>query len=472
MQRCRAVCTITPPGPSDVKCDVFGSPEGNDTTYYITLAAPQVSTVSPGERPPTMCPAKATPNAGLRLAMVTLLAATVAGCSLNPFARDDEPAPRPAADRSDNRSDDRSGSASGGSRSLYSNAPGQASSQTAYSQPEQRVELIENRVALAPGAPEQYVVQEGDTLWDIASTFLRDPWYWPEVWFLNPQVENPHLIYPGDVLAMLTIDGQQRITTVSGSAYRLSPQARVTPLEEAVQTIPYEDIASFLTKGLVLERDEAEDLPYILATRDNHIIAAAGNQVYVRGTSADARGTRYSVVHVDEELVDPDDGRTVGYQAVYVGEGVMSRGGDPATVALTDTNREALLGDRLIPEAVDIPLNFFPKAPDTSIDGRIISVVDGVSLIGQYQVVVINRGSRDGLAPGDVLDVFQTGETVRDRFRNAQFMGASSRGEKVKLPDEQAGTVMVFKVYDRIGYGLVMEATSAIKVLDSVKNPS
>ena len=133
-----------------------------------------------------------------------------------------------------------------------------------------------------------------------------------------------------------------------------------------------------------------------------------------------------------------------------------------ATVALTDTNQEAVKGDRLIPDTVDIPLNFFPRAPSTVVDGRIISVVNGVTQIGQYQVVVINRGTNNGLSIGDVLTVFQTGEVVKDPVK----------GGKVKLPDEEAGTVMVFKTYDRISYGLVMEATQALHVLDSVRNPT
>ena len=172
-------------------------------------------------------------------------------------------------------------------------------------------------------------------------------------------------------------------------------------------------------------------------------------------------------------MIDPDDGKLIGYQGVYVGEGALSRGGDPSTIALTETNREALEGDRLIPETVDIPLNFFPKAPDIDVEGRIISVVDGVSLIGQYQVIVLNRGARNGLAPGDVLTVFQDGEVVRDRYSKSAFVSDKSLfgGEKVKLPDEEAGTVMVFKVYDRIAYGLVMEATDAIRVHDTVRNP-
>jgi hypothetical protein len=340
-------------------------------------------------------------------------------------------------------------------------------------QHEPNMVLVSQAVPLASGAPEEYTVQVGDTLWDIAATFLRDPWYWPEVWYVNPQVENPHLIYPGDVLALVTIDGQQRIANIRGSTYRLSPTARVTPLAESITSIPYERIAAFLSKGLVLEKNQVDQLPYILATRGDHLMASAGNDIYIRGGQPSPNGTRFSIVHVGDELRDPDDNDLIGYHGIYVGEGAQSRGGDPATVALTDTNREALTGDRLIPETVDIPLNFFPKSPDLNIEGRIISVVDGVSLIGQYQVVVLNRGARNGLAPGDVLSVFQAGEVVRDRYAGGSFLGSSGimGGESVTLPDEQAGTIMIFKVYDRIGYALVMEATSDIHVLDAIRNP-
>ena len=314
---------------------------------------------------------------------------------------------------------------------------------------------------LAANAPTEYVVQEGDTLWDIASTFLRDPWFWPEIWYVNPEIVNPHLIYPGDVLALVYVDGQPRVTTARGSSLRLSPQARVTPLTEAVTSIPFEMISAFLTSGTVLEKNEADRLPYLLEVRGDHMIAAAGNTVYVRGTNDDQPGTRYSIVHIDEPLVDPDNDRVMGYHANWVGEGTMRRGGDPASVELTASAQEALRGDRLIPATVDVPLNFFPKAPSSEIDGRIMAVIGGVSQIGQYQVVVVNRGSGDGLAQGDVLTVFQGGEEVRDRFG----------GGKVRLPDEAAGTIMVFKTYDEIAYGLVMEATRALHVRDAVRNP-
>lgn len=384
-------------------------------------------------------------NLSLRLTTIAL-AATIVGCG-------SDPSPYGGAAPAQ-----RTSTAPRASSSMDAGSSGQ-------SRHEPNLVLVEeapSRMPLAEGHPDEYTVQDGDTLWDIAETFLRDPWYWPEVWYVNPQIENPHLIFPGDLLSLVYIDGQPRVTTtMRGNTYRMSPQARSTALSEAVTSIPYEQVSSFLSKGLILEKGQVDSMPYIVSTRGDHLMAAAGNEIYITGGAPSQSGTRYSVVHIGDELVDPDDNKVIGFQGIYIGEGMMARGGDPATVALTDTNREALNGDRLLPETVDIPLNFFPKAPDTVVDGRIISVVDGVSMIGQYQVIVMNRGARNGLAPGDILTVFQAGETVPDRVG----------GGKVKLPDEEAGTVMVFKVYDRIGYALVMEATQPIHVLDAVRNP-
>ena len=380
-------------------------------------------------------------KSSLRLTAATL-ALTLAGCGGNPPAYDSSQA-APAV-------------TSGGT----SLEPAQSS----YSEPaayEPVLERINDPVPLAEGHPNEYVVQVGDTLWDIAGTFLKDPWYWPEIWYVNPDIENPHLIYPGDVLGLVYIGGQPRITNVRASTYRMSPQARVTPLTESISSIPYEDVAAFLSSGVVLEKNQADSLPYLLQTRGDHLIASAGNEIYVRGVTEVAPGARFSVVHVGDPLYDPDDNRLIGYQGIAVGDGRLRRGGDPATIALTDTKMEAKPGDRLLPEEVDIPLNFFPRAPSGTIDGRIISVVGGVTQIGQYMVIVINRGTNNGLSVGDVLSVLQTGEEVKDRFG----------GGTVRLPEEEAGTVMIFKTYDRISYGLVMEATQAIHIHDTVRNP-
>ncbi|MGI9200125.1 MAG: LysM peptidoglycan-binding domain-containing protein [Woeseiaceae bacterium] len=314
---------------------------------------------------------------------------------------------------------------------------------------------------LADDHPNEYTVQDGDTLWDIAATFLKDPWYWPEIWYINPEIENPHLIYPGDVLGLVYVEGRQMVAPIRASSLRLSPTARATPLTEAVTSVAYEDIAAFLSTGGVLQKDQVNELPYMLASRGDHLIAAAGNTIYIRRNTSDELGQRFNIVKVGDELIDPDTNKAIGYQGIIVGAGTLRRGGDPATLAVTESTMEATPGDLLIPANNDLPLNFYPKAPSSDINGRIVSVIGGVSQIGQYMVVVLNRGSDNGLAVGDVLTVFQDGPEVTDHVQ----------GGKVKLPDESAGTIMVFKTFGDISYALVMEATRAIHNYDHVRNP-
>ncbi len=398
---------------------------------------------------------------------VTTLAAmgVMAGCGLNPFDGDRDTVPEQPV-RSVSESDVISLEGRRGSRE------GAATTTRAMT----NTSAATSAVPLADDAPNRYVVKRGDTLWDISSTFLRDPWYWPEIWQVNPQVENPHLIYPGDILNLIYVDGRPTLQLTRGvTAQRLSPQIRVQQLDEAINTISYEQIAAFLSKGMILEQSEIAQLPYMLASRGDHLIAGAGNDIYAReepnGLQLRGIGSRYSLIDVGDALIDPDDGDILGYEGTYVGQGQLRRDGDPATLRLVESSREAVPGDRLIDQEIDIPLNFFPKAPQTAINGQIVSVVDGVSLIGQFQVVVLNRGLNHGLVPGDVLSVFESGETVRDRFRNGSSGFLSSGGEQVTLPDERAGTIMVFKSYDRVSYALVMEAESEMQVLDRVSNP-
>ena len=243
------------------------------------------------------------------------------------------------------------------------------------------LERVSEPVPLAAGAPNEYVVQVGDTLWDISSKFLKDPWLWPEIWYINPDIENPHLIYPGDVLGLVTIDGQTRITNVRASTYRLSPQARVTPLSQAVTSIPFEDVASFLSSGVVLEKSQADALPYLLATRGDHMIASAGNEVYVRGISAsEAPSTRYNLVHVGDPMYDPDDNRLIGYHGIMIGEGSLRRTGDPATVALTSTSQEAVVGDRFLARPrLEPVLELGVVGKD--VENLVIGAVDGGQLV-------------------------------------------------------------------------------------------
>ncbi len=333
-------------------------------------------------------------------------------------------------------------------------------------------------VVLASNAPESYVVKRGDTLWGIAKVFLRDPWFWPEIWQVNSQIQNPHLIYPGDTLRLVYIDGQPRVTlqrgmTERGGEARVLPRVRSQPLEAAVTTIPYETVAAFMSKPSVLSQEQIKAAPYILTTRDDHVVISDGDTIYARGFSSPAAlGTHYNVVRIGDALRDPDDNRIVGYDGVYTGSGRVTRGGDPVTLILTDSTRESVPGDKLFTGGGDVALDFIPSPPKTKVGGRIMAVTHGVSVIGQYQVVVINRGARDGLAPGNVLAILEVGGTVRDT-ENRGFLGGMSRigAKKVRLPDERTGTFMVFKTFDQMSYGLIMEAKNIIRVGDRVQNP-
>jgi LysM repeat protein len=326
---------------------------------------------------------------------------------------------------------------------------------------------------LNPRHPESYVVQRGDTLWDIASMFLRDPWYWPEIWQINPQVENPHLIYPGDTLSLAYLDDGRPVVNLERGPQvvqagpgvdRLSPRVRAQPLEEAIQTIPYETIAAFLSRPRFIDKRDIDDMPYVVALREA-LIGSAGRDVYVRGLEEQAAiGSVFNVVELGGAFVDPDTNDVLGYQGIYVGQGRLDRTGDPGTMHMLETEREVVVGNYLAEEEDAVPLNFIPRSPESEIEGRIIAVTSGVSLIGQYHVVVINRGTQAGLEPGHVLRAYQTGQTIRDTHRGLV-------GQKVRLPDEPAGTMMVFRTAERISYALVMEATTPLAVFDTVRNP-
>ena len=319
-------------------------------------------------------------------------------------------------------------------------------------------------------APKSYTVKRGDTLWGIASIFLKDPWLWPEVWIINPKVQNPHLIYPGDTLALAYgANGQPQIRLTGGGGARLNPRLRSDPLDGAIPTLPYSAIAAFLSKPSVLTKDQIKSAPAVLAFREKHLVAGAGNDIYVRDLNAPS-GARYSVLHIGKALRDPDNGDVLGYEGIYTATASVTATTNPSKAALSESARETLVGDKLFASDSAPPLNFILSAPPTNLQGRIISVVDGTDLIGQYQVVVINRGSRHGVVPGNVMAIDQAGDFAVDR-RDRSFTAAMGLGKKVRLPEERAGTLLVFRTFDRLSYALVVGASSEIHVADYVRNP-
>jgi len=310
--------------------------------------------------------------------------------------------------------------------------------------------------------PERYTVVKGDTLWDISSRFLNNPWYWPEIWHVNPQVSNPHLIYPGDRLALVYIEGKPRVTKVGASdaVVKLSPQVRSEPIDTPIPAIPLDAISSFLTETRIISAAELEGAPYVLEGEDGRIVTGAGDKVYARG---DIAANKVGVFRRSNTYVDPVTNEFLGLEARSIASGdISARNDDVLTLQLKRSSEEVRIGDRLmVSEDRAINTSFNPSAPDEEIDGLMISVDGGVTQIGQYDVVVVNKGTREGLEVGNVLAVFKSGNLVRDPVTD----------ETIELPSERAGLLMVFQTYEKLSYGLVLKATRPLSVGDRVKNP-
>lgn len=348
------------------------------------------------------------------------------------------------------------------------------------------------RVALRDNVPERYTVKKGDTLWDIAALFLKDPWLWPEIWYFNPQIDNPHLIYPGDVLVLVYIDGQPQLRMVRDGetvadtttprtspttprvvvpeaprglrAERVSPRIREESLEKAIPTIPVSVIEPFLVKPRIVTKKELRRAPYVVSSIDQHLATAEGHIIYVRNLKSD-EDVRYNIFRPGAELRDPRNGRHIGYETILVSEAKLIRGGDPATLQITRSLRETLNGDRVLPaEDGKISYNFLPKPPKDEVEGQIIWLVDSLFQTAQRQVVIINLGEREGMEIGTVLAIDQRGGEVADPFANNGF-------HKIVLPDERAGLMMIFRVFDRASYGLIMESSRPVHLYDMVRNP-
>lgn len=322
---------------------------------------------------------------------------------------------------------------------------------------------------LKPGHPDEYTVKKGDTLWDISGTFLSLPWKWPEIWHANPQIENPHLIYPGDIIHLVYIDGRARLTSDrtlkllpgSGSA-KLSPSVRVVSADQAISTIPLDRIDSFLSRSRIV--DDANifaTAPYILAGPQKRIVAGAGDEAYARGSFGEF--TNFGVYRKGEVYRDPVTKEILGMLASGIGAiNIKSLKDDIATVNVTRANEEIRIGDYLLPsEDRSTSSMFFPSGPEADITGSIIGVEGGVTQVGKFNVVMINRGLREGIKEGNVLAIYKKGEVVKDRVN----------GGKVALPDERAGLLMVFRTFQKMSLALVLEADRPLTVGDSLQNP-
>jgi hypothetical protein len=379
--------------------------------------------------------------------------------------------------------------------------------------------------ALQEGAPDQYIVVPGDTLWGISGRFLKDVWKWPEVWRMNQeQLRNPHRIFPGDVivldrsgadvqLRLLRADDPAAAAAAAAAApgappapsldtIKLSPRLRAEPLaDKAIPAIPPSVIEPFLSRPLVVGQDELASAPVVLANQENRVAIGAGNIAYVEGLDH-GKGLSWQLFRRGDPLIDPETDETLGYQAIYLGDARVIRRGEPATIEVTRSAREIYAGDRLLPAAKEVPtFSYVPRAPWRPVRGRIMSTYESLGETGPTGIVALSRGSKDGLEVGHVLAIYRSQSTLSFGSRMAPLYGVQGlsmddsprayysedipprdaplyqRGRRItaedaaRLPDERFGLVMVFRTFDRAAFGLVMQASRPVAVNDVVTNP-
>ena len=373
-------------------------------------------------------------------------------------------------------------------------------------------QVMAQEVELREDHPDEYIVREGDTLWDIAGRFLTRPWQWPAIWQANPQVDNPHLIYPGDRLSLIYVDGQPRL--VLDGTRRLSPEVRRTDATGPVTTIPLSAIEPFLVKPRVVGRDELARLPYVVANEDTRYISAEPYRSFVRGLDDQRVGDQVVVARLsyqfeeveaegrkavrqnlmrgnmgavpsDERPIDmgrklnifADKGDVIGYQLWEVARAEVLELGDPAQLEVLKAELEVRAGDYILPiDPYIYDLTFFPRAPDFEVPAgaSVIGIRGGDYAVGHYQIVAIDIGIQDGVEPGHTFSVFHRNREVRDDFIDGlRGRPAPTRvsGGTVRLPPQYIGQVMVFRSFDRVSYGLVMSGKRGIRTGDLVDHP-
>lgn len=355
---------------------------------------------------------------------------------------------------------------------------------------------------LAPNAPDEYTVKRGDTLWAISGMFLKSPWRWPELWGMNLQdIRNPHRIYPGQQLYLDKTGGRATLRTRQASSdgpptdtVRVSPRTRFETLADAsIPTLSPNAIEPFLAEAILVDDATFSRAPRIVAAQEGRVLLSRGDRAYARGEYvggvatgkplSDAKGQPldYRVYRNATPLKDPTTQAILGYEAQYVGKAELIRGESvipvdgkdgkaqpeivPATIDIVATKEEIRVGDRLLPAPPRELVSYVPHAPATQVTGQIVSIYgSAVANASENQVVVINRGAKDGLERGHVMAIVKDGERLADKTDSAR--------PQIKLPNERNGLLMVFRTFDNLSYALVLQITDGVKVGDRFVNPN
>jgi hypothetical protein len=336
-------------------------------------------------------------------------------------------------------------------------------------------------VEIRPDAPDRHIVVKGDTLWDIAAMFYKDPWKWPQIWNINKvSIKDPHWIYPGDVVMLDRADGSLHVGVTGTNAAertdtatqvprehglsedgigRLSPRIRSDlSIHDAIPTIPFRAIQPFLSQPLVMEDDAEAEAPILVAFEEERVILGTDQKGYAKGLSEDL-GSKWQVYRPGITFVDPDTNEALGREAIYLGDVDVIKFGAVSTVLATKTKQEINRGDFLFAPVAVVANNYLPRAPESDIKATVISIYGGVSQAGQNTVITLNKGERDGLQIGHVLALYNHGKVVKHAT------------DTYALPDERYGLIFVFRIFHKVSYALVMETRVPVQLFDHAQTP-
>jgi len=345
---------------------------------------------------------------------------------------------------------------------------------------------------LKADAPSHYTIKRGDTLWAISGMYLKSPWRWPELWGMNlDEIKNPHLIYPGQTLYLDTSNGRARLTLHDGGetpTVKLSPRTRTESLpDSALPTLKNQWIEPFLSEAILVDEQSLKDAPRIVATQDERVLVTRGDRAYARSNSSQEliddphqKQKAYRVFRNATPLKDPLTGEVLGYEAQFLGRALLARSETtqettnkdgnrqqsivPATIDIVLAKEEMRVGDRLVPEPAQQLRSYVPHVPTSPVDARSVSIYGSAVInAAQNQVVVINRGEREGLEVGEVLAIMKAGKQLVDK--------TDAKLTSIKLPDERNGLLLVFSTFEKLSYGLVLDITSGVQVGDHLVNP-
>lgn len=329
-------------------------------------------------------------------------------------------------------------------------------------------------VTLSPDHPALYEVEEGDTLWDISARFLEQPWQWPMLWRWNSEIENPDLIYPGDRIRLtrdsagprLLID-RADLSTAPYRSERWSPTVRELALPPPIPVVSKDHIQPFLVDHTIVLPDTLAAAGIVIAGEDERLLSGSGDRVYVSdwspATSSNMSGMSVALVRPGTVYRNPQTQERLGQALSLLAWGRVERSEkEISVVKLQQVSLEVRSGDRVISmPRPSIDPEVYPKAPSLAVKGEILAVNGGMGHVGALDVVVLNLGSREGVVEGDTLAIFHQGSNLTHPVS----------GKSIVPPGDRSGLLLLFRVFERLSYGLIIESKRPLRVGDLVRNP-